>query len=89
MDLFLCDALYYNYSRGIDYRRVLTCCLAVRLLAVKIRRTDAYILEGGTRLRLFTEQICTMADPIVNFEENGKVAGFIVMMQEPQYAPCV
>lgn len=24
-------------------------------------------------------------DPIVNFEENGKVAGFIVMMQEPQY----
>lgn len=24
-------------------------------------------------------------DPIVNFEEDGKVAGFILMMQEPQY----
>ena len=24
-------------------------------------------------------------DPIVNFEEDGKTAGFIVMMQEPQY----
>ena len=24
-------------------------------------------------------------DPVVNFEEDGKVAGFIVMMQEPQY----
>ncbi|WP_346699054.1 DUF6379 domain-containing protein [Catenibacillus scindens] len=24
-------------------------------------------------------------DPIVNFEENGNTAGFIVMMQEPQY----
>lgn len=24
-------------------------------------------------------------DPVVNFTEDGKVAGFIVMMQEPQY----
>ncbi len=24
-------------------------------------------------------------DPIVNFEKDGKIAGFILMMQEPQY----